>query len=107
MQAPLDLNQTFTLLSPFITQCPTNITTFNSTTNSTTNSTLPFQANPQLTVSPLNAQPGGNVTLSVAGQQSNTTNSTGLFAAFLNGVPATFVPLDSNFTVTIPPSLRG
>ncbi|KAH8982914.1 ferritin-like domain-containing protein [Lactarius hatsudake] len=91
-ETPLDLNQTFTLISTYIAQCPSN------------NTVLPFQANPQLTTNPPNAQPGQNVTLSYSGQPSN---SSGLFAAFLNGFPFTFAPLDNNFTVTIPPTLRG
>ncbi|KAH9017722.1 ferritin-like domain-containing protein [Lactarius pseudohatsudake] len=91
-ETPLDLNQTFTLISTYISQCPSN------------NTVLPFQANPQLTTNPPNAQPGQNVTLSYSGQPSN---SSGLFAAFLNGFPFTFAPLDNNFTVTIPPTLRG
>ncbi|KAI9455758.1 ferritin-like domain-containing protein [Lactarius psammicola] len=91
-ETPLDLNQTFTLISTFIAQCPTN------------NTILPLQANPQLTTIPPNAQPGQNVTLSYSGQPSN---SSGLFAAFLNGFPFTFLPLDNNFTVTIPSTLRG
>ena len=95
MQTPLDLNQTFTLLSTFITQCPTN---------NTNNTVSPLQANPQLTTDPPNAQPGQNVTLTFTGQPSN---SSGLFAAFLNGSPTTFLTLDNNFTVTIPPNLRG
>lgn len=90
-QTPLDLNQTFTLISTYIAQCPNN-------------NTLPLQANPQLTTNPPNAQPGQNVTLSYSGQPSN---SSGLFAAFLNGFPFTFVPLDNNFTVAIPSALRG
>ncbi|SRR6266702_1077131 len=92
MQTPLDLNQTYTLISSFIAQCPNN------------NTVLPLQANPQLTTNPPNAQPGQNVTLSYSGQP---TNSSGLFAAFLNGFPFTFLPLDNNFTVTIPSTLRG
>ncbi|KAI9433349.1 ferritin-like domain-containing protein [Lactarius indigo] len=91
-ETPLDLNQSFTLISTYIAQCPSN------------NTVLPFQANPQLTTNPPNAQPGQNVTLSYSGQPSN---SSGLFAAFLNGFPFTFAPLDNNFTVTIPPTLRG
>jgi hypothetical protein len=92
MQTPLDLNQTFTLISPYIAQCPSN------------NTVLPLQANPQLTANPPNAQPGQNVTLSYSGQPSN---SSGLFAVFLNGFPFTFAPIDNNFTVTIPSNLRG
>lgn len=91
-ETPLDLNQTFTLISPYIAQCPSN------------NTVLPLQANPQLTANPPNAQPGQNVTLSYSGQPSN---SSGLFAVFLNGFPFTFAPIDNNFTVTIPSNLRG
>ena len=99
MQTPLDLNQTFTLISTYITQCNgTN------NTNSTNSTVVSLQANPQLTTNPADAQPGLNVTLSYPGQPSN---GSGLFAAFLNGFPITFLPLDNNFTVTVPSSLRG
>ncbi|KAF8263838.1 ferritin-like domain-containing protein [Lactarius quietus] len=67
---PLDLNQTFTLISPYIAQCPTRP-----------------ECDPLLFRAP--------------------SNSSGLFAVFLNGFPFTFAPLDNNFTVTIPPNLRG
>jgi hypothetical protein len=86
----LDAIQTFTLLSTYITQC-----------NNTNNTVV---ANPQLTTNPADAQPGLNVTISYPGQPAN---GSGLFAAFLNGIPITFLPLDNNFTVTVPSNLRG
>jgi hypothetical protein len=90
MQTRLDAIQTFTLLSTYITQC-----------NNTNNTVV---ANPQLTTNPADAQPGLNVTISYPGQPAN---GSGLFAAFLNGIPITFLPLDNNFTVTVPSNLRG
>ncbi|KAI0289778.1 ferritin-like domain-containing protein [Multifurca ochricompacta] len=91
-ETPLDLNQVFTLISPLISNCPKN------------NTAIPVKANPQLIANPANALPGQNVTLSYSGQPSD---GTGLFVAFLNGIPPTFIPLDRNFTVIIPITLRG
>ncbi|KAI0260972.1 ferritin-like domain-containing protein [Gloeopeniophorella convolvens] len=92
-ETPLDLNQVFTIASAFISSCPSS------------NTPLPVQANPQLSItSPADAQPGQLVTLSYAGQPAD---GTGLYAAFLSGIPPTFVPLDASFSAEIPTTLRG
>ncbi|TFY59716.1 hypothetical protein EVG20_g7682 [Dentipellis fragilis] len=78
-ETPLDLNQVFT---------------------------LGIRPNPPLTATPPTALPGQNVSLTFnASKAGNTT----LFAAFLNGLNATYVQLNGSqpFNVSIPQNLTG
>lgn len=87
---PLDLNQVWTLASGVIVSCPSS------------NMPLPVKAFPALSF-PAGAQPGQTVQVSF----NATMPSEQLYVAFIAGLGATFAPLSSQMTVTIPSTLQG
>ncbi|KAH7905749.1 ferritin-like domain-containing protein [Hygrophoropsis aurantiaca] len=89
--SPLDLNQVYTLASGVIVSCPAD------------NMKLPVKAFPALTF-PAGAKPGDTVQISY---NATASESGSLFVAFIGGLQATIVPLDSDKKVTIPTELRG
>jgi hypothetical protein len=92
-QAPLDLDQAFTLAKPLIKSCPPG------------NPKLPIKAFPPLAV-PASAEPGQTVEVSF--EASNVPAN--LSAAFISGLNTTFVPVtpaNGTYTVDIPSDLLG
>jgi len=96
-ETPLDMNQAYTLASPYIVSCPA------------TNPSLPLKAFPALNVSS-NAHPGAEATF-----QFNATDDSPAYVAIFNGLNTTFTPLtisssaDNSTTGTaiIPDFLQG
>lgn len=82
-QAPLDVNQVYTIASGVITSCPAGNA-----------AKLPagLKAFPALTLSGTNA-PGKKATLSVKASTFSATSGP-YFAAFISGLDTVFVPLD-------------
>jgi hypothetical protein len=92
-EAPLDLNQAFTLASPLIKSCPPD------------NTPLPVKAFAALTI-PETTLPGQTVSV----QFSSTSDTANLHAAFISGFDTLFVPLKSDngkFSVDVPSQLIG
>ncbi|TFY81407.1 hypothetical protein EWM64_g2609 [Hericium alpestre] len=105
-ETPLDLNQAFTVASAVIVSCPSN------------NTQIPVTAFPPLNVTPAMPVPGQNMSLlftpgNTTSNSSSSGNSSSLFAAFLQGITPTFIPLNGTvngsapINVTVPPSLQG
>jgi len=91
-ETPLDLNQVYTLASTFIRSCPS------------TNPALPVTAFPPLAL-PSNPFPGQNIGLNFTTPSS--TSGEQLYAVFLSGLGAEFVPINGNNEVTVPRDLIG
>ncbi|KAI1848664.1 hypothetical protein JX266_005523 [Neoarthrinium moseri] len=96
--APLSLNEVYSLASPFITSCPS------------TNPALPVKAFPALALDPTTAAPvktGDTVTLLTSGY---TVTGGKVYAAFIAVTGPTFVeatPVDGGFSVMIPEGFAG
>ncbi|KAG8862912.1 hypothetical protein FRB96_000332 [Tulasnella sp. 330] len=88
LDVPLDFNDVFSLASAFITSCPSS------------NPALPFKAFPALTVSPADATPGSEISVSYNGTTS------GVSMAFFSGLSTVSAPI-MNGKVTIPKDLMG
>lgn len=100
--APLSLNQVFTLAAGFIKSCPSS------------NPTLPVKAFPALSLDPKTAQPvkaGDTVTLLTPGYVlKGAKGDTKIYAAFVSVTGPTFAdatPVDGGFKVTIPKGFSG
>ncbi|KAJ5626016.1 hypothetical protein N7510_002325 [Penicillium lagena] len=96
---PLDLNEVFTVASPFITSCPS------------TNPALPVKAFPSLTMTPTGNVMNGSTATLVAGPGLNSTSSSNLSAAFITVTGPVWAPLkslgNSQFVATIPNGVEG
>ncbi|ETS77331.1 hypothetical protein PFICI_11205 [Pestalotiopsis fici W106-1] len=96
--APLTLDEVYSLASPFITSCPAS------------NPALPVKAFPALSLDPSTAQPikaGDAVTLLTPGY---TVQGAPVYAAFIAVTGPTFVeatPVDGGFSVVIPEGFAG
>jgi len=88
-ETPLNMNQAYTLASPFIQSCPSS------------NPSLPVKSSPQLTVPP--CAEGQRVQLSFDAPGADRPQ----FMAFISGTGTTFVQLSENKEVTIPGGLEG
>jgi len=87
--APLDFNQVYTLVAPFIKSCPSS------------SPSLPFHTFPSVTIAPEPYyKPGCELTV--------TSSSSGAkYAAFVSAVGTKFVPFTSGQKVTIPEGILG
>ncbi|KAL6852237.1 hypothetical protein ACO1O0_006778 [Amphichorda felina] len=98
--APLTLNEVYSLASPFITSCPKD------------NPALPVKAFPTLTLDP-NAgtvRTGSTVTLQTPGYTLTGDNGVKLYAAFIAVTGPTVVdatPVNGGFSVKIPEGFAG
>ncbi|KAJ5261082.1 hypothetical protein N7478_011677 [Penicillium angulare] len=96
---PLDLNEVYTLASPFITSCPS------------TNPQLPVKAFPSLTMTPSGNVMNGSTATLVTGAGFNATGNSNLSAAFITVTGPVYAPLKSTgnnqFIVTIPEGVEG
>ncbi|KAJ7504146.1 ferritin-like domain-containing protein [Mycena galericulata] len=90
---PLDPNQVFSIVAPFITSCPS------------TNPILPFTPFPTLKTSTKRYSPGKKIDL-VYTPAAAVAAGTPLYAAFYNGLSVEYAPITGNKTV-IPKDLRG
>lgn len=95
---PLDLDEVYTLASPFITSCPSN------------NTKLPVKAFPELSVSPSGSSVKANSSISVT--SSNSTASSGqVYAAFITVLGPVFTSVKksnaSSYSLTVPPGVSG
>ncbi|KAG1733374.1 ferritin-like domain-containing protein [Suillus paluster] len=91
--APLSLSQLYTVMSAFITSCPSS------------NSHPPVTKFPALTFTD-SPQPGQTVQVSFTPAASKRDSQT-LYAWFISGFRALVVPLNADMTVTIPDALQG
>ncbi|KAJ6007255.1 hypothetical protein N7540_011231 [Penicillium herquei] len=96
---PLDLNEVYTVASPFIVSCPSS------------NQQLPVKAFPSLVLeSTLPAMTGSSVQL-MTGSDLKIGNTTDIYAAFITVTGPVWTPITSNgngnFTVTIPKGIAG
>jgi len=95
-EAPLSLNQVFTIASGVITGCPSGNAALLPST---------LKAFPALSF-PANATPGAKVQFDITNPTPATTGP--FFAAFISGLNTTFVPLDGDSNeVVIPSELFG
>ncbi|KAJ5719710.1 hypothetical protein N7493_007288, partial [Penicillium malachiteum] len=96
---PLDLNEVYTVASPFINSCPS------------TNPQLPVKAFPSLTMVPIGNVMNGSTATLVAGTGFNATGTSNLTAAFITVTGPVYAPLqstgNSQFVVTIPGGVEG
>ncbi|KAJ5618465.1 hypothetical protein N7528_007108 [Penicillium herquei] len=96
---PLDLNEVYTVASPFINSCPS------------TNPQLPVKAFPSLTMVPTGNVMNGSTATLVAGTGFNATGTSNLSAAFITVTGPVYAPLkstgNSQFVVTIPGGVEG
>ncbi|KAG2064137.1 hypothetical protein BDR04DRAFT_1162904 [Suillus decipiens] len=91
--APLSLSQLYTIMSGFITSCPSS------------NSLPPIKIFPALTF-PSSVMPGQTVQVSFSPAASKRESQT-LYAWFISGFEALVVPLNADMTVIIPDTLHG
>ncbi|KAL3440504.1 ferritin-like domain-containing protein [Aspergillus insuetus] len=96
---PLDLNEVYTVASPFIASCPES------------NGELPVKAFPSLTMSPMTTVSAGQKVDLMVGDGLNETNTDEIHAAFMTVTGPIWAPVTSNdggkFTVTIPQGIAG
>lgn len=100
--APLTLDEVYSLASPFITSCPKS------------NPTLPVKAFPKLALDSATSMPvktGNKVTLQTPGYKLEGANGKApIYAAFIAVTGPTFVdatPVDGGFSVEIPKGFEG
>lgn len=99
--APLTLDEVYSLASGFITSCPSS------------NPPLPVKAFPKLQLAPTTAKsvtPGATVTLLTPGYTLKAENDAQIYAAFIAVTGPTFVPakpVNGGFSVTIPKDFAG
>ncbi|KAJ5679131.1 hypothetical protein N7462_007375 [Penicillium macrosclerotiorum] len=96
---PLDLNEVYTVASPFIVSCPSS------------NQPLPVKAFPSLTMISSAPTMNGATVQFMTGSSFDTSNTTGIYAAFITVTGPVWTPVTSNgdgkFTVTIPMGIAG
>ncbi|KAJ5938037.1 hypothetical protein N7454_004379 [Penicillium verhagenii] len=96
---PLDLDEVYTVASPFITSCPSS------------NGKLPVKAFPSLSLKSTSTIRSGSKVSVVAGSGFDDSNLSNLHAAFITVTGPVWTPLhyrgDKSFTVTIPDGVAG
>ncbi|KAJ5889693.1 hypothetical protein N7504_010503 [Penicillium tannophilum] len=96
---PLDLDEVYTVASPFITSCPSS------------NGKLPVKAFPSLTLKSTHTVTSGSKVSLVAGSGFDDSNPSNLHAAFITVTGPIWTPLhytgDKSFTATIPNGISG
>jgi hypothetical protein len=96
---PLDFNEVYTLAAPFITSCPSS------------NGKLPVKAFPTLTMTSTSTAMTGSQVELMAGAGMNSSDASGLFAAFITVTGPVWAPVTSSgsgkYTVTIPKGIAG
>ncbi|KAM0482557.1 hypothetical protein ACHAPX_003076 [Trichoderma viride] len=99
--APLTLDEVYSLASGFITSCPSS------------NAPLPVKAFPKLQLAPTTAKSvtaGATVTLLTPGYTLKAENNAQIYAAFIAVTGPTFVPakpVNGGFSLTIPKGFAG
>ncbi|KAJ5706549.1 hypothetical protein N7488_006350 [Penicillium malachiteum] len=96
---PLDLNEVYTVASPFIISCPSS------------NQQLPVKAFPSLALESTSPAMTGSSAKLMTGSSFNITNTTDIYAAFITVTGPVWTPMTSNgdgsFNVTIPQGIAG
>ncbi|KAK2767734.1 hypothetical protein FQN54_003892 [Arachnomyces sp. PD_36] len=94
--APLALNEVYTIASPFIASCPSS------------NPKLPVMAFPSLSVSPMGAvMENGSITVTPSEELEMDSD---VYAAFVAVTGPVFTPVEhtgSGYSVTVPPGIAG
>lgn len=96
---PLDLNEVYTVASPFIVSCPPS------------NQQLPVKAFPSLTMDSTASAMTGSMVQLMTGSSFKIANTTDIFAAFITVTGPVWTPVtfngDGKFTVTISKGIAG